>query len=146
MKQIALGLVVTQLCSACSFVFVKGPPPNHEQLPYFECTTSRTVPILDAVWTGLQAINLLAAATIDSAEFKDKYGLDRTLAMSLYGGFAALGAAGLYYGWTRTSKCREAKQAWTMRLGNEGGLAPAPGTWPPPAPAPAPAPEPAPAP
>ncbi|HEY5934802.1 MAG TPA: hypothetical protein VIU61_09210 [Kofleriaceae bacterium] len=146
MKQIALGLVVTQLCSACSFVFVKGPPPNHAQLTYFDCTSSRTVPILDAVWTGLQALNLLLAASTDSAEFEDKYGLDRTVAMSLYGGLGALGAAGLYYGWTRTGQCRSAKQEWMLRAGGGDGMAPAPGTWPPPAPGPGPAPEPAPAP
>lgn len=113
-------------------MFVSGPPPNHAQLPYFECTSSRTVPILDAVWTGLQTANLLVAVGTDSAEFEDNYGIARSPAMGLYAGFAALGLAGLIYGWTRTSTCRQAKQDWATR-GGGGGMGPTPGTWPPPA-------------
>ena len=132
MRQIALVLVVAQLCSACSFVFVSGPPPNHAQLPYVECTESRVVPILDGVWAALQTANLLIAAGSDGDEFEDKYGIARGPAMGLYGGFAALGIAGLAYGWARTSSCHEAKKQWMLR-GGGGGMGPAPGTWPPPA-------------
>lgn len=132
MRQIALGLVVAQLCSACSFAFVSGPPANHAQLPYFECTSGRAVPILDGVWTALQAGNLLVAATRSDEEWEDDFEIDRQAAMGVYGGLAALGLAGLIYGWTRTSSCRAAKAEWMMRGG--GGMGPMPGTWPPPAP------------
>jgi len=139
MRWTALVLVVAQLGAGCSFAFVSGPPPNHPQLPYFDCTSSRVAPVLDGVWTALQTLNLLAAATTSDADWEENFKIDRQLAMGLYGGFAALGLAGFYYGWTRTSECRAAKTQLRMRAGG-GGMAPMPGTWPPPQPPPAPLP------
>ncbi|MEJ7602190.1 MAG: hypothetical protein WKG01_30110 [Kofleriaceae bacterium] len=123
MQRIALVLA---LLSGCSFVFVSKPPPNHAQLPYFECTSSRVVPILDIVWTSLQTLNLLAAASLDDEEFEDDYGVDRKLAMGAYATLAIAGAAGIYYGWTSTSQCREAKRQQMM-----GGDGKPGGAWPP---------------
>ena len=126
MQRIALVLA---LLSGCSFVFVSKPPPNHAQLSHVECTSSRVVPILDIVWTALQTVNLLAAASMDDQEFEDDYKVDRKLAMAAYATFAAAGGAGIYYGWTRTSQCREAKHQLMMRGGGDGTPG---GTWPPP--------------
>ena len=50
MRQYAVGLGF--VLAGCSFVFVSGPPANHREVPAFECSTSRVVPILDTVWTG----------------------------------------------------------------------------------------------
>ena len=42
------------LCSTagCSFLFVHGPPPDHERLPFFDCSSSNVLPVLDALYAG----------------------------------------------------------------------------------------------
>ena len=169
MRQYAVGLGFLAL-TGCSFALVSGPPSNHRELPVVECTTSRLGPILDAVWTGLQASNLVFALAQSNTEWDEQFApndapFSRKAGIGLYSGFAALGAAGLIYGFTRTNACRQAKAEWMARAGQGQGLqpgvapqpgtwpppppgtAPQPGTWPPPKPAPAPAPvPPAPAP
>jgi hypothetical protein len=151
MRKAALVLVVgvAFLANACSFVFVSGPPANHRQLPYFDCTSSKTVPILDTLWAGLQTANFALAVTRSDAEWDELFSGDppvsRSTAIPLYLGLAALGVGGMYYGFTKTSKCRDAKaELMTRSMG--GGMQP--GGWPPPQPyPPAPAPyPPAPAP
>jgi len=145
MKRSAVGLGFVAL-TGCSFALVSGPPANHRQLPVVECTTSRLGPILDIVWTALQASNLLVAVSKNSAEWDAQFDgeapFSRGTAIGLYSGFAALGAAGMYFGFTRTSACRDAKAEWMIRAmqgqGMQPGLAPQPGTWPPPPGAPPP--------
>lgn len=137
MRRILAVAVISQFLG-CSFALVSGPPRNHEQLPYVDCTTSKLGPILDTVWTGLQALNLLSAAVVTDAEWADNFAGDppfeRTTAIPLYASLAALGAAGMYYGYSRTSRCKDAKQQQMIRSQGGGNLAPTPGTWPPPAP------------
>ena len=146
------SVAVVFALTGCSFALVSGPPANHRQLPVVDCTTARLGPVLDTVWTVLQSLNLVVAATKSEAEWNEMFGDDPALsqqaAIPLYATFAALGAAGMYYGFTRTSGCRRAKAELLERAGAPAGGAPAPGpgTWPPPAPAPAPSPEPDPAP
>lgn len=141
--------------TGCSFAFVSGPPAAHRQMPYFECSSSRAAPILDTIWTVLQLGNLAVLASQSDAEFEDNFApndppFSRKTNMGLNAAFAALGAAGAYYGYTKTSECRAAKNELIMRMGNNGMQPQQPGygTWPPgpPAPAPAPAPQPAPEP
>jgi len=107
------ALVMVMALSGCSFVFVKGPPPNHEQLPYFDCTESRAVPVLDTVFTLLQAANLLLAASTTDQEWADNFDgnppFERSSAVPLYVVLAALGAGGMYYGFKNTGECRDAR-------------------------------------
>jgi hypothetical protein len=115
------GLVVV-LCSSlvlggCSFVFVKGPPANHEQLPAVTCTESWIVPGLDTAFTAIQVISLAYAAS--ASEWNENF-LSRTGSIVLYAGLAALGGAGMYYGFTRTKRCRAAKAQSRMRGGDQG--------------------------
>ncbi len=160
-----IALVLCLSTTGCSFAFVSGPPANHRQLPYFECSSSRTVPVLDTLFTALEAINLGLAVSRSDQGWDDLFNGDppiqRKTGIGLYTVLTALGAAGMYYGFTKTSECRAAKSELMIRSTTNGGMqpgpgtwpppgptapAPAPGTWPPPAPAPAPTPAPAPAP
>src|SRR6188768_2760267 len=106
LRNARLGLV---LMSGCSFALVSGPPSNHQQLPAFDCTTSRLGPILDTVWTVLQVANLGVAAGRSDAEwdtqFKGDPPFSRQTAIPVYAVLGALGGAGMYYGFTRTSRC-----------------------------------------
>ena len=149
--------------TGCSFLFVSGPPEHHEQLPYFSCTESRLVPALDTVWTALQTLNFIVTTARSDTDWHDNFcdkgdttcspPFGRTTAIPLYIGLAALGAAGMYYGFSRTGECREAKAEWAQRAQGQPGVMPPPGTWPPPpapgapgTPPPAPPPNPPPAP
>ena len=129
--------LIVILLGGCSFAFVSGPPANHAQLPYFDCTQSRVAPILDTAFTVVQGLNFAVAASDSDAEWDRQFSGDppiaRTTAMGVYVGFAALGAAGMYYGYSKTADCRAAKQAWMVRGGMQQ---PMPGTWPPPQPQP----------
>lgn len=126
--------------SGCSFVLVSGPPANHAQLPAFDCTTSKVGPILDTIWTVLQTLNLAVALKDSDQEWHDMYTNDPTMdppikrstAIPLYIGLAGLGAAGMYYGFSRTGECREAKAELAGRTQQPNGGGMQPGTWPPP--------------
>jgi hypothetical protein len=123
-------------------VFVSGPPANYRELPAFSCDESRVVPVLDTIWTVLQTGNLILAASKSDQGWSDTFSgnppFSRSTAIPLYAIVAALGGAGMYFGFTRTSACREAKaESRAMQPLPMG--APGPGTWPPPAAAPAPA-------
>jgi hypothetical protein len=54
--------VMVASLSGCSFAFVSGPPPRHEELPAFDCTESRVAPVLDTLFTVLQVANFAVAA------------------------------------------------------------------------------------
>ena len=151
MRAIALTLAIS--VTGCSFAFVSGPPSNHAQLPAFSCSERRVVPVLDTIWTGLQTLNFVAAVASSDQKWSDLYNgnppISRGAAIPLYAVLAGLGAAGMYYGYTRTSECREAKAEAAGRAMQPMPNGAGPGTWPPPAApapvAPPPAAEPAPA-
>lgn len=159
MKIRIAALVVLLTTGGCSFVFVDGPPAQHRQMPYFDCTKSRFVPVLDVIFSALQIANFSLAAGKSDEEWDEMYDgdapIERGPSMGLYAGLAALGSVSAYVGFKRTSKCRDAKGELMIR---QRGMQPAypqqPGTWPPapappapPAPVqPAPVPPPAPAP
>jgi hypothetical protein len=114
---------------------VSGPPVNHRQLPYFECSSGRVLPILDVIWTALQLGNMAALGAQSDAEFSADFQnndppFSRKTAMGLNVAFAALGGFSAYYGFTKTGECRTAKNELILRM-NQGGMGPAPGTWPP---------------
>jgi hypothetical protein len=130
--------VLLVMLSGCSFVLVSGPPDNHQQLPAFDCTTSRLGPGLDTVWSILQVLNFATAAASTDDDWNDNFGGDppfsRSTAMPVYGVLAGLGIAGMYYGFSRTGECRSAKAALANRTRGGGGYGQQPGvgTWPPP--------------
>jgi hypothetical protein len=132
---------LAMVLSGCSFALVSGPPGNHRQMATFDCTTSRLGPGLDTVWSALQVLNVITAATQTDAEWDAQFDgnapLKRTTALPLYATLGAAGIAGMYFGFTRTSRCRNAKDELNTRTMNErfgGPMQPGIGTWPPPAP------------
>lgn len=144
MRTIALTLAVS--VTGCSFAFVSGPPAQYRQMPAFECTESRLVPVLDTVWTVLQTGNLILSATRSDQQWNDQFNgnppFSRSASIPIYAVLAALGGAGMYFGYSRTSECRDAKAESLSR--SMQPIAPTTrGTWPPPAAAPPPAPAPA---
>jgi len=105
-------LLVLPTVSGCSLAFVHGPPENHRELTDFECTESRTRPILDFILAGS---SFLAAG----AEPPGAYGSDpeferqntyNILTALLYGISGAVGMG-------RVNECRRAKQELRARLG-----------------------------
>jgi len=110
-------------------------------MPAFDCTESRLGPVLDTVWTVLQTGNLILATAKSDQGWSDTFNgnppFSRSTAIPLYAVLAALGGAGMYFGFSRTGACREAK-AETMSRSMQPITPATQGTWPPPA-APAPA-------
>jgi hypothetical protein len=139
-RYIAALAIVT---SGCSFLFVSGPPANHQQVPYFDCSTSNWAPIVDTVVAALQVANVVVAAKDSDQQWHDMYcqpndttcnaPFSRGAAVPAYIGFAALAGASLFYGYTRVARCKSAKD----ELATRAAVAPPAGTWPPVAPAPA---------
>jgi hypothetical protein len=144
MRSIALGMAMW--LSGCSFVFVSGPPPHHEELPAFACTESRVAPVLDTVFALLEGANFVFAAAVDDQKWSDNFNgnppFSRSTAIPLYAAVTLLAAGSAYYGFSNTGECREAKVQAMNRAQNGG--APSPYA-PPPAPSPY-APPPAPSP
>lgn len=157
-----MGLVGLCSTTGCSFLFVHGPPPDHERLAYFDCSSSNVLPVLDAVYAGAAGIEAAVAAT--GSRTISPTSSARTDAFVLAGEAAIIGASAVY-GFSKTSDCRKAQAAMLKRAATQGPTfgpgasptfappgAPAVDPWtgrpigapqappaPPPAPAPAPA-------
>src|SRR5690348_9850562 len=56
-------LILASATGGCSFAFVNGPPPNHRQLSFFGCTSSNTIPTLDAAVAALSVVDAVVAGT-----------------------------------------------------------------------------------
>jgi hypothetical protein len=134
MRWLVLGMVAS--LSGCSFAFVSGPPPHHEELPAFDCTESRVAPVLDTVFAALQVANLALAASSTDQQWSDTFNgnppINRGTAVPLYIALAAVGTFSAYYGYSRTGDCREALEAARNRA--QGTVGPQP-PWQPPPPA-----------
>src|SRR5690242_17982148 len=102
MKDIGRFSVVASLilCSACGFLLVNGPPKDHEQRIYFDCTESNAGPILDLVPVGLLGImELFTVGETSSSHAGPAIG----------GAFAGAYAASAIIGFGKTRHCRDAK-------------------------------------
>lgn len=102
--------------TGCSFLFVTEAPPNHQRLPYFDCTSSRTSPVIDTVLAGVYgaaAVGGLIEARSQTGGGYGSSGLTTTLLpLAFAGGLAASAISG----YSQTAKCREAKAALMERL------------------------------
>jgi len=137
-------LIALFVVSGCSFAFVSGPPDNHAQLPYFNCTDSRVVPVLDTIWTALMVADVIALGVQNDADWARSAGctagdpncpaISRHGAMTLDAVLGLAGAAGMVYGYSKTAQCRQAKAEQMARQQPYGPqpYGPMPGSWPPP--------------
>jgi len=106
------------LCSmtSCSFLFVHGPPPDHERLPFFDCSSSNVLPVLDAIYAGAAAAEAVAAGAGSRAVSPTSSA--RTDAFVLAGEAAIVGASAVY-GFRKTSDCRKAQTAMLKRAATQ---------------------------
>ena len=117
MRAVRLLLCMSLLTAAsgCSFLFVHGPPANHEQLEYIPCTESDAGPVLDIVWGGL---NVLGAIVIASSP--DEYeNPDAAVASGIAWGVVSAVAAPT--GFKKVAACKNARQALAQRQAARAG-------------------------
>ncbi len=100
-----LLLALTSL-AGCSFAFVHGPPPNHEKLSYFDCSSSNILPVLDALYAGVAVADTVAASV--RAESPSSPASAKAEAAAFAAEAALVGASAIY-GFTKTSECRKAQ-------------------------------------
>jgi hypothetical protein len=116
--------------SGCSFIFVHGPPRNHENSVAFECTSSVVAPVLDTVWAGLNGIGAISAASTDEATWNSRSTTSRGAVIAVGAGWFLLSGASAIYGFTRTQSCRDAERDLAVRLATRPppspGFVPAP--------------------
>jgi hypothetical protein len=101
----ALGVVP----AGCSLAFVNGPPPNHQKLAYFDCSSSRALPTLDLLVAGAAAVDAIPGVANGAS------GLSNHTELAVFGTEAALFAASAIYGYSKTAECREAQSEMLKR-------------------------------
>jgi len=113
----ALPILVLPSLAGCGFLFTQAPPQGYESMDYFSCTESNTGPILDVVWAGLNVLGALVVAS-DQDAYETP---GTTMAVGL--GWGVLSGASAGVGFSKTRRCRTAKQELALR----GSLVPDPG-------------------
>ena len=93
------ALVLT--AGGCSYVFVDGPPKNHAQMPYFQCSSSKAWPVLDSVLAASLAIGT-GGAIADGGSSQDTTGAVIVAAEAAAFALSALG------GFQKVEACQEA--------------------------------------
>lgn len=106
------AMVVSVLSqSACSFLFVQGPPANHAEDPAFDCTTSRGWPVFDVIWAGLNGLGAASAAGEDAStttQPEDGPSRDQVVLIGL--GWLVVSGISAIYGFNKTAECSTAKR------------------------------------
>ena len=100
--------------SGCSFAFVHGPPPHHEQSLSFDCTSSVVAPVLDLIWASLNGVSAIAAASTDEATWRSSTPRGEVIGVGL--GWLVLSGASAIYGFTKTGSCRAAQAGLEARI------------------------------
>lgn len=95
--------------SGCSWCFVQGPPEHHEQLRYFDCTTSKVAPVIDTA--GGVIYGITGGTAVLSGDTKD-----REASIAALAAMSAASAASAVYGFLKTSDCEDAKAALMLRI------------------------------
>lgn len=115
MKRSLGGLIAISMgvLQGCSWLSVNGPPPGHEQIRYFDCTTENYASGLDA-YLALSYVAsgvVIAAAASEEREILAGHGV--AIGSAVVGaGLHGLSAA---YGYSTTKACREARSAAAAR-------------------------------
>ncbi len=117
-RWVASGMALSiAIGSGCSFALVQGPKPA--PAAESDCTTSRLAPILDSVFTAVMLITVVQSLATSDADWQKQLcdandpncspAISQGGAALIFSPLALLGAAGMYYGYTRTSECRNAQ-------------------------------------
>lgn len=114
-----VGCLLAMLGTGCSFIFAEGPPPNHREVRYFDCTSSYGPPAADtvvSVFGGLTAATLLVLSGLsDSGDRSDRVAL---VSLPL----VMLPVSSAIYGYTQVGSCRKAQSELAMRLMHPQGI------------------------
>jgi hypothetical protein len=111
----SLSAVLTALfalsSTGCSLLFVHerpSPRPGNIGPPPGECTSSQVAPVLDTIFTGLEATREVYAASADDSVYADpKQPLSRGADIGFGLGFTALFLGSAIYGYAATGSCRK---------------------------------------
>ena len=102
----AVALITALALGGCSFLFTRGPtqPPPNVQTPYPpDCTTSMAWPIFDGI---MGVIGWLATA--NAVSNRDMAGTNDNVVGAVI--FAGAFTAGAFVGYSRVSRCDEARE------------------------------------
>jgi len=131
--RIALLCAIPLTFTACGWAFVQGPPPNHESMASFTCTNSNTLPLIDAIWGGLNlAASASAIATSDYDWARDYPDINKNTAIAGSLAFGVLGALAARTGSQKVKECRAALDALSQRQSDTAGASLEAQTWRPP--------------
>jgi hypothetical protein len=101
-------ILAVSLQSGCSYLFIKGPPANHAQMPSFRCSESSAWAVVDAIWAGLNGVGAAVAAGDDANPDQDQ--------IVLVGlGWLVLSGTSAIYGFSKVSECNSAKDLQEQR-------------------------------
>jgi hypothetical protein len=106
-------VAAVSVLQGCSWISVNGPPPAHEQIRYFDCTTEDYAAGLD-VYLAVSYVAsgvLVAVAASESHEVEAGHGVGIG-ASAVGAGLHGLSAA---YGYETTKACRQARSAAAAR-------------------------------
>ncbi|HTB60966.1 MAG TPA: hypothetical protein VLC06_24015 [Polyangia bacterium] len=104
---LAIALLSTTF-GGCSFAFVDGPPANHRTSPFFSCTSSNSLPVLDSVAATIALLDALSWGTGVAADSNGFAGSRTSNTIGFAAGAVLLGASAAY-GFKKTSECRDAE-------------------------------------
>lgn len=111
----AIGLsTLMALSTGCSFLFTGGPPPEHGQLVYFDCSSSAGNPLADLSATVVSGAMFAAFATREDAPGTESQPMHGPL--YIFGAATLAYAASTVYGVVQTGRCADAKQALASRI------------------------------
>jgi hypothetical protein len=99
---VLIGLIPAT-ATGCSFLFVNGPPADHDRLPYFTCTQSNAVPALDLIWAGLNGLGAAAALSADEGTYENQ---GQAVFVGL--GWVVISGLSARHGFVRAQECRAA--------------------------------------
>ena len=115
-------LRITLLCvfflmpTACGYLFVNGPPPNHERLNFFTCTQSRVMPGIDALWTAGSALVIVGVLSGWETNVQREQGVGKGAVVAIYGSWGAATALTAASGFKKVNQCRTATALLMERL------------------------------
>ena len=115
-------LRITLLCvfffmpTACGYLFVTGPPPNHERLNFFLCTQSRVMPGIDALWTVGSAGVVISVLSGWETNVQREQSVGKGTAVAVYGAWGAATALTAASGFKKVNQCRTATALLMERL------------------------------
>ena len=115
--RITLLCVLPLTSTACAWILVNGPPPNHERLNFFTCSQSRVTPGLDLVWSGFMVLGAVAVLAASDAEVERDFGYgNKGLAIGTYAGWGVLTGLSAASGFKKVGQCRDATALLMERL------------------------------